>query len=139
MKKLFKFTPLLAIGYWLLAALPVSAAGLVTCNGPVAGNGLPACNVCSLLQMISNIVKFIVLDITMPLAGLLFLIGGIMMVAAGGSEERFKKGKKVFTSTVFGILIVLGSWVIINTLITTFGPNVSGFVSGGSWWNVKCK
>jgi len=118
----------------VFAALPAFAAGLVTCNGPIAGNGLPACNVCSLLQMISNVVRFIVLDITMPLAGLSFLIGGIMMVAAGGSEERFKKGKKVFVSTVVGILIVLGSWAIINTLITAFGPGVSG-----SWWDVQCR
>jgi|SRR3989338_11321664 len=114
-----------------LAVSPVSAAGLVPCSGP-------DCNPCSLLQLISNVVNFIVLDITMPLAGLLFLIGGIMMVAAGGSEERFKKGKKVFVDTVIGVLIILGSWVIVNTLITTFGSSVEGFVPI-NWWNVKCK
>jgi len=117
--------------FLLVIASPVSAAGLVPCSGP-------DCNACSLLQLISNVINFIVLDITMPLAGLLFLIGGIMMVAAGGSEEWFKKGKKVFLDTVIGVLIILGSWVIVNTLITTFGSSVEGFVPI-NWWNVKCE
>ncbi len=131
MKNLFKFAPLLAIGYWLLAGWPVYAALVPACRGA-------SCTPCDFMQLISNISFFIVRDITAPLAGLLFLVGGIMMVSAGGSEERFKKGKEIFKNTVFGVLIVLASWAIVNTLITTLGSSVAGFVPG-TWWQVNCR
>lgn len=122
----------------MIAAWPVAAeTGIVTCAGPVAIGGLPACSLCTFLQMINRIVVFLVRDVTAPLAGLLFLVGGIMMVASGGSEDRFKKGKEMFKNTAIGVLIVLASWAIVNTLITTFGANVAGFVPG-DWWNVTC-
>ncbi len=128
---------LFVIGYLLLAILPVFAAdGLVPCSGPVAGR-LPACDMCKFLQLISNITLFIVRNITAPLAGLLFLIGGIMMVSAGGSEARLKKGKDIFRDTAIGVLIVLASWAIVNTLITTIGASTSGFVPS-NWWSVRC-
>lgn len=120
---------LLVIGFSFLSILPASAA-LVPCNGP-------DCSLCLFMRMVSDIVLFIVRDITAPLAGLLFLIGGIMMVSAGGNETRFKKGRDVFKSTIIGVLIVLASWAIVNTLITTFGSNVAGFVPG-NWWQVQC-
>ena len=122
------------IGFFVLIAYP-AWAGLVPCTG--AGGGNP-CNVCHLFQLISNVANFIVKDITAPLAGLLFLIGGIMMIAAGGSEERFKKGKQIFVNTVIGAVIVLASWLIINTLINALGASAPGF-DPSSWWRVNCR
>ncbi|MBU4143063.1 pilin [Patescibacteria group bacterium] len=127
-KLLFTVNCLLLIVFALPA---VAADGLVPCSGP-------NCTVCSFLQLISNVIMFIVRDITAPLAGLLFLIGGIMMVSAGGSEARLKKGKEIFKNTAIGVLIILASWAIVNTLITTFGSNVAGFVPG-NWWQVNCR
>ncbi|MBU2036934.1 pilin [Patescibacteria group bacterium] len=132
MKNLFKVTLLFVLSYSFLAALPVSAAdGLVPCAGP-------DCDMCKFLQLISNITLFIVKNITAPLAGLLFLISGIMMVSAGGSEARLKKGKDILKNTAIGVLIVLASWIIVNTLITTLGASVTGFVPG-NWWTVRCQ
>ena len=117
---------------FLVVALPVWAAdGLVPCSGP-------DCDLCKFLQLISGLIFFLVKNIMPPLAGLLFLIGGIMMVIAGGSEERLKKGKDILKSTAIGVLIVLASWAIVNTLITTLGAKVAGFVPS-NWWTVKCK
>ncbi|MDD2753171.1 MAG: hypothetical protein PHT44_00960 [Candidatus Portnoybacteria bacterium] len=126
-----KFVGLFAIGYSLLAAWPVYAALVPACRGA-------SCTPCNFLQLISNIVMFLVRDVTAPLAGLLFLIGGIMMIWAGGDETRYKKGKDTFKSTAIGVLIVLASWAIVNTLITTFGTSVAGFVPG-NWWTVNCR
>ena len=132
-KKYHKETliPLFAFCYSLFAALPVYAALVPDCRGA-------SCAPCNLLQLISNISFFIVRDVTAPLAGLLFLIGGIMMVSAGGSEERFKKGKEMFKNTAIGVLIILASWAVVNTLITTLGSSVEGFVPG-TWWQVNCR
>jgi hypothetical protein len=107
------FFILFAISYLLLAIYPVQAA-LVPCSGL-------NCTVCDLFALLGNITNFILKDVMPPLAGLLFLVGGIMMVAAGGSEERFKKGKTILTNTLIGVVIILAAWVVINTLITTLG------------------
>ncbi len=130
-KKYFRLSLSLAIGCLLVANSALAAGGLVPCSGP-------DCTPCYFLQLVSNITLFLVKDVTAPLAGLLFLVGGIMMVAAGGSEERFKKGKKIFANTAIGVVIVLASWAIVNTLITTLGSSVEGF-NPGSWWSVSCQ
>jgi len=129
MKNIYKkFFVLIAFSYCLLASLPASAAGLVPCNGP-------DCKLCHLLVLIVNITNFLMRNIAAPLAGLMFLVGGIMMVAAGGSESRFSKGKEIFLNTLIGVVIVLSSWAIVNTLIMIFG---SGQLAG-NWWNVQCR
>lgn len=108
-----------------------AASGLVpNCQGS-------SCTPCHFLQLISNVLVFVVKSIVAPLAGLLFLVGGIMMVSAGGSEERFKKGKEMFKNVAIGVIIILASWAIVNTLITTLGVYIQGFVPS-SWWTVKC-
>lgn len=108
-------------------------AALVPCTGSL-GTPTP-CTVCHLLQMIANIVFFLVKNVMPPLAGLLFLVGGIMMIASAGSEERYKKGRQILVNVALGAAIVLCSWVIINAIITTIGTSsVNGF-SPGSWWS----
>ncbi|HRY52880.1 MAG TPA: pilin [Candidatus Portnoybacteria bacterium] len=132
-KNIFKkiLVPCLVIGFAFFVIWPVEAAGLLpNCRAA-------SCTPCHFLQLISNVLLFVVKNIVAPLAGLLFLIGGIMMVSAGGSEERFKKGKEMFKNVAIGVLIILASWAIVNTLITTFGTSVDGFVPG-NWWRVNC-
>lgn len=111
-------------------ALPAVAAGLVPCTGS-------DCTICHFLKMIHDVLFFVVYKIVAPLAGLLFLIGGIMMMLSGASEDWLKKGKELCKNTLIGILIILSSWVIVNTLITTFGVRVGGFIPS-SWNEVNC-
>jgi len=107
-------------------AIPVSqAAGLVPCNGP-------NCTVCHLFKLVVNVTEFLFKQIALPLAGLMFLVGGIMMMLAGGSETRFKNGKEILINTLFGLVIVLAAFAIVNTIIMFFG---SGEIANG-WWQV---
>ncbi len=132
------FSMLLAISYLLLAIYPVQAA-LVPCGGP----SQPACTVCHLFALLGNITNFILKDVMPPLAGLFFLVGGIMMVAAGGSEERYKKGKTILVNTLIGVVIVLAAWVVINTLITALGQSLSvgnASYNPADWWKgMSCR
>lgn len=121
---------LFAIPCFLFAAWPVFAAGLVPCSGY-------KCTPCHFLVLVSNIINFMMRDITFPLAGLLFLIGGIMMVAAGASEDNYKKGKTIIVNTLIGVVIVLSAWAIVNTLIVTVGSSAAG-IKVENWWTVSC-
>lgn len=140
MKTFFKnLICFLFIASIFLVAIPASRAagfdedGLVPCNGPSAGNGLPACKVCHLFQLVVNITKFLSETVALPLAGLMFLIGGIMMVSSGGVESRYKKGKEILINTLIGLILVFSAFLIVNTLITFFA---SGELSVG--WADAC-
>lgn len=112
-------------------ASSASAAGVVPCRGAT-------CTPCQFLVLVSNVINFMIRDLAFPLAGLLFLIGGIWMVAAGASEENYKKGKTIVVNTLIGLVIVLAAWAIVNTLIITVGSSTAG-IQVESWWKVSCQ
>jgi len=135
MMKLKNFVLFLMItSFFLLPVLPAQAAGVIP--DCYAQGGTNNCTVCDMFTMISNIINVMVTYIMIPLAGLLFAAGGIMVLMGGASEEWYKKGKKSLVSTAFGVAIVLASWLIINTIITVF-VNTDA-VNSASWYQVNC-
>lgn len=54
--------------------------------------------------------------VSMIAAIMVFVISGIMYLTAGVSENSVKKAKEMFRKGVWGVLIILGSGVIINTI-----------------------
>jgi hypothetical protein len=107
MKKIILFS----IFYFLFSILVVEAA-LVPC-GPGIGK---ECTWCDFGQLIKNIIDFL-MYIVIPLAAIMIVVGGIMIMTAGGSTERVSNGKKIVTAAIVGLLIALLSWLIIDTII----------------------
>lgn len=114
------------------AAIP-EGQGLVPCKGP-------DCDWCDLLQLIVNLINFAIYNIFFPLALLLILWGGIMMVSAGGKEENYKKGKEILKNTIIALVIILCAWFLVNALITTLAGSVSieGF-NPADWFKINCQ
>ncbi len=96
------------------------AQGLVPC-GTSAGL---SCNLCDLYTLVKNIIDFLLFNLALPIAVIVFLIGGILLLASQGSEERLKQGKAALTNAVFGIIIAFAAWLIVNTLLVTLGFQV---------------
>ncbi|MEQ1849886.1 MAG: hypothetical protein ABL890_04850 [Candidatus Peribacteraceae bacterium] len=46
-----------------------------------------------------------------------FLIGALMMVASGGSDTYLSAGKKIMKAAAIGLAIILGSWMILSTVV----------------------
>jgi hypothetical protein len=90
------------------------AGGLVPCGG---GGGENPCNLCDLVKLADSIIKFLIYDVALPLAGIGILISGILFLTAGGNEEQIKKGKKAFRYVVVGLLLVLAAFLIIDTIM----------------------
>jgi len=122
------FTCFLFLVSFFFIVPSVQAAGLIPCSGV-------DCRPCHILVLIVNLVSFMLKSIVAPLAGLMFLVGGIMIVSDGGSGNRMKKGKEIIKNTLIGAVIALSAWAIVNTLIMAFG---SGQISS-NWWSVQCK
>lgn len=89
------------------------AAGLVPCEGIDCGKA-------DFYQLIANVINFAIHNLAFPLVVLFFLIGGFLLLTSGGSPNRIEQGKKAITGAIIGLVIVLTSVVVINTLIVTF-------------------
>ena len=50
-------------------------------------------------------------------AVIVVIYGGVLYVASGGEEEKTQKGKKAITYATIGLLIVMGSFAFVNTII----------------------
>ena len=98
------------------ALLPlVATAALVPC-GPGSG-GDEVCTWGHFYVLAENVIEFMIYYIAIPLSVIFFAIGGILIMTAAGSEERFKKGKSTLTAAAIGLIIVLCSWLIIGLII----------------------
>jgi len=116
--KILSLLLLLPTLYFLFSITFVNAAGLVPCGGhDVDGNLEPECNFCFLLQMIKDIIYKALEFIAIPIAVIMIAYGAFNIMFAMGNEEKAKKGRQVIQAAVFGAVIVLAAWVIVNTVI----------------------
>lgn len=94
------------------------------------------CGINDFLVLAFNIVKFM-WGLAGSLALLMFVIGGLTLLMAGGDPSRVKSGMTTLQNAVIGILLVLGSWVIINTIlvIATGQDFTATAIILGSPWN----
>jgi heme/copper-type cytochrome/quinol oxidase subunit 4 len=76
-----------------------------------------------------------VINIIFPLAALMFVVGGVMFLTAGGNPGRIGTAKKIVTAVVMGIVIILVAWLIVDTVITFITPAGSPFQS---WHTIDC-
>ena len=99
---------------------------LVPCNGP-------DCTICSFVQLGQNILNFSI-GISIFIGGIIFAWAGLKMVMSAGNMNEVAAAKKMFTNVVVGLLIVLASWLIINTLMNFFTDQDKI----GPWNEVQC-
>ena len=108
---------------------------LITCTGDGTGQaGLQACqNLCDLVSTIINIIYFLIGVVLWVIVPILVTVGGVMYMVAGANHEMLGTAKKTITGAVIGLVIVLCSWLIINTFVTFFGiTGIGGFGSNSS-------
>lgn len=96
---------------------------------PCGREGTPACQLCHLWQLVSNIINFVLFSLATPAAILLFVASGIIFLTSAGSEDRITLAKRVLTNAIVGIAIMFASWLIVGTLINTLAaPDEAGQV-----------
>jgi len=80
--------------------------------------GAGGCGIPEFIAFVKNVINYLFV-IAIPLAVIFIVWGGFVIMTAGGSEEKVKKGKGIITASVIGLAILFGSWLIV-TVITTF-------------------
>lgn len=99
-----------------LLAAPIVPCGLNQNYEGTTYNERNPCSICHLYILTGNLINFVIYNIAIPLASLMFLVAGVYLIFSGGSEERMKTGRTIFQNTVIALLIVFCSWIFLNTL-----------------------
>lgn len=83
------------------------------------------------LALFANIARWI-LGIIGSLALLMFVWGGFLWVMSAGGDKMVQRGKDTMVQAVTGLLIVLGAWLLIHTVILAIAPGYANWskVSG---------
>ncbi len=115
----------------IAAPMFARAQGIVSCG---QGTGR-FCQFCDIFLTIHNVFTFFVLQVTVPLATLMFIVGGLILMFGGGSPSLLTKAKSILKFTLIGVLVVLLSWIIVNSLITILigDDNLNTTGKGPSW------
>lgn len=115
MKKLFLIITLTFL-LSTVFVLPQStlAAGLVPCDGK-------DCDINAFFTLLKNVYDFIVLQVATPLAILAIAVGGILVLISAGNPNLSGTGKKILFSAILGLVLVFGSWLIINFVLDMVG------------------
>ncbi|MEK7122974.1 MAG: pilin [Patescibacteria group bacterium] len=91
------------------------------------------------VELAQNVLKLI-WGIVGSIALVMFVWGGFLWLTARGEEQQVKQGWDTLINAVIGLVIILGSWVIINTLILAFTapgtwPSTPASLFGGTPWS----
>lgn len=110
---------------------------------PVADNSL--CSICDLLKLLEKAFNFIWKFLTVPIATVMLLYGGFLMVLPSftGNTNQATKGRKVLLNTVIGIAIVFFAWIGVDSILKimagggNYWDNITS-VQLGPWNEMKC-
>ncbi len=75
---------------------------------------------CDNFQCIVTKVIGLLLEIAVPLTAIMVLVGGFMMITAGGDPEKFSKGKKTLLYAAIGFVVVLLANGIVQVIRSIF-------------------
>ena len=128
MKKLFLIF-FVSFAFLFLISGTTQAAGPL-CDDSSGGTiGLVPCGLTSgcrcelghVFLLIKNVFNFIVFKIATPLAGLMIVIGGVMLVVSAGNPGYVSQGKHIILWSIIAWLLIFASWIIIDTVLRAIG------------------
>ena len=115
----------------LMLLIPVSfalAQGDVSTQIVPCGSGTNFCTLCDLVSLAQNLIN-IGIFITITLSAITFAVAGMKYMSSGGGDSgKATEARKMFTRVAVGLVIILGAWVGVDTLMKTvldeqkFGP-----------------
>lgn len=100
-------------------AMPAPAQAKLTlspdCKAELAPSDPKACNITAFIAWIHQVIRFL-LAVAIPLGILFIVYGAFVIITAGGSEDKVKKGKDIILASVIGLAIALSAWLIVTTV-----------------------
>ena len=98
------------------------AEALVQCDN---SKGKP-CDFYALMSLVNRVIHFVLFDMVVPIAAIMFIYAGFLMVTAGGEAAGARtKAKSIFTNAVLGLIIAVAAFLIIRTVLSILGYEAS--------------
>lgn len=66
------------------------------------------------------------LGVTGSIALLMFIWGGFLWLISAGEPEKVKKGKDAMKWATLGLVVIMGAYMIVNTIITALESGTIG-------------
>ncbi len=137
----------------LLVIFPTVASAAFDISKGIIGNisykcrELGKCGFCDWIDLFMTLQK-VILSLFGGLAVVLMVWAGLSLIIAAGNEEKIKEAKKLMTSTIIGIVMVLAGYFLVSIIIgvllrpaaddsSTKGLPVTLF--GVNWSNAYCR
>lgn len=123
MKRRIKLLLYSGVGFFSLLSLagPTFAVNLVP---PAQYAPLGNITIESIIPGVIQILLFAAFITSM----IFFMIGGLRWIIAGGDKAAAESARGTITGAIIGLIIVLGTWGILNTLEALFNINIIGSV-----------
>lgn len=91
-------------------------SGLITCDGVTV-----PCTFEKLLLMVNKVLRFLIFVIGVPIVTLSFAYAGFVMVTSGGNPSKKDEAKSMIGNAVVGLIVLLGAWLVVRTVLVIFG------------------
>lgn len=126
---------IVVISIFLFLTAPLYAADFQivpeACTGENATD-LEQCGLCQVLETGKNIFQY-GLYLAATIAVFFLVIAGFRYVTAG-SQEEISSAKEAMQKTIYGLLIIIVAWVLVNSIMYALGYGGEG----ATWYNFKC-
>jgi hypothetical protein len=123
--------PMLAL--WVVPIVveaQIFGALVPTCGGNFGED----CNFCNLLGLAQRLINFFIY-LSVVVATLLFTYAGILYMTSAPNPGNVEKAHKIFWNVLIGLIVVLGAWLIVDTVMKVFYSE-SEF---GPWNAILCR
>lgn len=85
------------------------------------GDYINNCDFEDLMALVNKFINFILITLATPLFALIMIYVGFIYLTSGGDSGKISSSKKIFQNAFLGYIIALASWLIIKTILTSFG------------------
>lgn len=127
----FFILSILVVSFFGLSFNISEAAGIVPCNPQYSDGTSSLTDPCGWEQLVK--LGQNILDYAIVLMAILSVVGiayaGFLYLSSGGDGGKIKKAHGIFAKIIWGIIFVLGAYLIVKTLLTGLGYGQNGFES----------
>ena len=93
------------------------------------------CTRCDLFRLFKNIIDFVLIGLMPPVAAILFVWGGFLILMGGANPGNITQGRTIFWNTFMGVLILSSSWLITNTIMKSLATDDIS----ATWYQLECR
>lgn len=83
------------------------------------------CGFGDIMKMINKVIHFILFDMVVPIAAIMFAYAGFLLLTSGGETSKRQKAKKIFINVAIGFIIAVAAWLIVEFILKLLGYNTT--------------